>query len=153
MSESSAASKIRDKRVKPRFKIQVHARIKAQLIGSSSKFPFVTENISESGVLLTHPNRYIDSEVKTGLKEDNTFISAKSKHSFNQSSILEVWLYNDRNEEIYFFAKFVRKADENSFAIRIIDIDSANAKKYQEFLEAHRDSYIPELDDESDQNS
>jgi hypothetical protein len=166
MSES--ASKIRDKRTKPRFKIQVHARIKAQLIGSSSKFPFVTENISESGVLLTHPDKYNNNEglaspknakVNTSGADVNrkndasSQSSAKAKHAFNQHSILEVWLYNDRNEEIFFFAKYVRKADENSFAIRIIDIDSTNAKKYQEFLEAHRASSIPDKEDESEQEN
>jgi hypothetical protein len=120
MSES--ASKIRDKRVKPRFKIQVHAHIKAQLIGSSSKFPFVTENISESGLLVNH--------------------GPASRHAFNKHSILEVWVSNDSGEEIYFFAKYVRRASDTSFAIKIIDIDSANSKKYQDFIDSHRDSAI-----------
>ncbi len=125
---SDSASKIRDKRVKPRFKIQVHARIKAQLIGSSSKFPFVTENISESGLLVHH--------------------EPMSRHAFNKHSILEVWVSNDQGEEIYFFAKYVRKANDTSFAIKIIDIDGVNSKKYQDFIDAHRADAI--LDEPTD---
>jgi hypothetical protein len=126
MSENAA--KMRDKRVKPRFKIQVHARIKAQLIGSSSKFPFVTENISESGLLVTH--------------------EPMSRHAFNKHSILEVWVNNEQGEEIYFFAKYVRKASDTSFAIKIIDIDSANSRKYQDFIDSHRDEMVLSKDDD-----
>jgi hypothetical protein len=150
MSESAA--KIRDKRVKPRFKIQVHARIKAQLIGSSSKFPFVTLNISESGVLLTEASAYTEDDITPALPVDRNKKAPSAtapRHAFNTHSILEVWLYNDRNEEIFFFAKYVRKADDHSFAIRIIDIDATNARKYQEFIEAHRDSEVSSKDDES----
>ena len=125
------AVKTRDKRVKPRFKIEVHAKIKAQLIGSSNRYAFITENISESGLLVTYPEG--------------------SRHSFNSHSILEVWVANDRNEPIYFFAKFVRKAGDLAFAIKIIDIDSINAKKYQEFIDAHRDSVI--IDESSDMDA
>ncbi|WP_141733607.1 PilZ domain-containing protein [Oligoflexus tunisiensis] len=128
MSENAA--KTRDKRVKPRFKIQVHARIKAQLIGSSHKFPFVTENISESGLLVTH--------------------DPVSRHAFNKHSILEVWVNNELGEEIYFFAKYVRKASDTSFAIKIIDIDGANSKKYQDFIDAHREYAIPDESPEDD---
>ena|GEM_PF-2604396 len=125
---SDSAAKIRDKRVKPRFKIEVHAHIKAQLIGSSSKYPFITENISESGLLVNHP--------------------PGSRHAFNKHSILEVWVTNDQGDEIYFFAKYVRKANDHSFAIKIIDVDGANSKKYQDFIDAHRDAAIPEDNDE-----
>ena len=129
---SDSAAKTRDKRVKPRFKIQVHARIKAQLIGSSSKFPFVTENISESGLLVNH--------------------EPVSRHAFNKHSILEVWVSNDAGEEIYFFAKYVRKASESSFAIKIIDIDGANSKKYQDFIDAHRSEAITDDSPEDDKS-
>ncbi len=130
---SDSLAKTRDKRVKPRFKIEVHARIKAQLIGSSSKYPFITENISESGLLVNHP--------------------AGSRHSFNKHSILEIWVLNDRDEEIYFFAKYVRKAGDKAFAVKIIDIDAANSKKYQEFIEAHRDALIPEEPEGADDDA
>ncbi|HYX35872.1 MAG: PilZ domain-containing protein [Pseudobdellovibrionaceae bacterium] len=127
---SDSISKTRDKRVKPRFKIQVHARIKAQLIGSSSKFPFVTENISESGLLVNH--------------------EPGSRHAFNKHSILEVWVSNDADEQIFFFAKYVRKASDTSFAIKIIDIDGMNSKKYQDFIDAHRGDAIPDETSEDD---
>jgi len=120
MSDSAAI--IRDKRVKPRFKIQVRTRIKAQLIGSSTKFTFVTENISESGLLVNH--------------------EPSSRHAFNKHSILEVWVRDDAGDEIYFFAKYVRKDSETSFAIRIIDIDGINSKKYQDFIDAYRSLVI-----------
>jgi len=129
MSESA---KSRDKRVKPRFKIEVHARIKAQLIGSSSKYPFVTENISESGLLVHH--------------------EVLSRHAFNKHSILEVWVSNDSGEEIYFFAKYVRKASDTSFAIKIIDIDGTNSKKYQDFIDAHRADAILDENPDDDKN-
>lgn len=129
MSESAA--KTRDQRVKPRFNIQVHARIKAQLIGSSSKYPFITENMSESGLLVQH--------------------ESVPRPSFNTHSILEVWLSTDTGEEIYFFAKYVRKASDTSFAIRIIDIDDPNSTKYQDFIDAHREKIIADAspDDET----
>lgn len=104
----------RDTRIKPRFKIAVQARIRAQLIGSSSKFDFVTENISESGLLVTHPTNF--------------------NPGFNNHTILEVWIKTDKGEEVFFFAKYVRKASESSFAINIIDIDPANNEILQEFI-------------------
>lgn len=107
----------RDMRVKPRYKIQVEAKIRAQLIGSSSKFEFVTENISESGLLVSHP---------PGMR-----------HAFNDKTILEVWLRTSPEQEIFFFAKYVRGASESSFAIRIIDIDPENLEFFQDFISAH----------------
>ncbi len=125
---SDSADKSKDQRVKPRFKIQVHAHIKAQLIGSSSKYPFITDNISESGLLVNHP--------------------PGSRHAFNKDSILEVWVTNEHGDEIFFFAKYVRKASNNSFAIKIIDVDGANSKKYQDFIAAHRVAANSEESDE-----
>ncbi len=107
----------KDKRIKPRFKIQVRAKITAQLIGSASRFEFVTENISESGLLVNH--------------------NPGSRHSFNSHSILEVWVVTDHHEEVYFFAKYVRKASDTSFAIKIIDIDPHNSVLYQAFISRH----------------
>ncbi len=114
---SDKAHPPRDSRVKPRYKIQVEAKIRAQLIGSSSKFEFVTENISESGLLVTHP---------PGLR-----------HAFNDKTILEVWLRTSPEQEVFFFAKYVRVASENSFAIRIIDIDPENLEIFQDFIGSH----------------
>ncbi len=115
MSESKLLN--RDTRIKPRFKIQVQAKIRAQLIGSDSRFDFLTENISESGLLVTHqPN---------------------VKHGFNNHTILEVWVKTELNEEIFFFAKFVRKATDTSFAITISDIDAANGELFQDFIYRH----------------
>lgn len=128
---AEAQAKNRDKRTKPRIKVQIHAKIKAQLIGSANKYPFITENISESGLLVTHVSHF--------------------RHSFNSHSILEVWVQNDREEEIFFFAKYVRKASETSFAIRIIDIDPTNVKKYQEFIDSHRDETIVEDKEEDEE--
>ena len=118
MAES--ALRIRDQRVKPRFKIAVHARIKAQLIGSFHKLLFITENISESGLLVNH--------------------AVGARPGFNPQTILEVWLFDEAQNEIFFFAKYVRRASDTSFAMKIIDIDTANAKLYHDFINSHRDS-------------
>ena len=119
----------RDTRIKPRFKIRVQAKIRAQLIGSDSRFDFVTENISESGLLVTHP--------------------ANVKHGFNPHTILEVWIRNERNEEIFFFAKFVRRATDTSFAITISDIDAVNGEMFQDFIFRHIDTDEGEGDGQS----
>ena len=112
----------RDQRVKPRFKIMVHARIKAQLIGSATLLIFVTENISESGLLVNH--------------------AEGTRPPFNTQTILEVWLQDADQKEIFFFAKYVRRATETSFAIKIIDIDTANAELYHAFVHSVRDNPI-----------
>ncbi len=118
---SVAIQRSKDQRAKPRFKIAVHAHIKAQLIGSFNKYPFITENISESGLLVNHP--------------------VNMRPGFNVQTILEVWLLDDNGNEIFFFAKYVRKASESSFAIKVIDIDLNNAKLYYDFIASHRDSH------------
>lgn len=110
----------RDTRIKPRFKIQVQAKIRAQLIGSSSKFDFMTENISESGLLVNH--------------------AAAVNPGFNQHTILEVWIKTDDGIEIFFFAKYVRKATDTSFAITVIDIDPENNELMQDFIYKHMDA-------------
>lgn len=105
----------KERRVKPRFKITVKAQIKAQLIGSDSKYEFVTKDISESGML----------------------IQGKFKTIFNKQSILEVWLMPDNCDEIFFYAKFVRDADKNCIGIKIIDIDKKNYLRYHEFIQKY----------------
>ncbi len=130
---SDQAGKTRDKRTKPRIKVEVHAQIKAQLIGSATKYPFVTENISESGLLITHAPGF--------------------KPAFNKHSILEVWVQNDQGEEIFFFAKYVRKASDHSFGVKIIDIDGVNSKKYSDFIDSHKADILPEGSEEDEEAS
>ncbi len=103
-----------EKRLNLRLKIQVKARVVAQLIGSSVKHEFMSDNISSAGLLLQH-----DPSVP---------------HAFNHHSILEVWIDDDHSQSIYFLAKYIRKASENSFAIRIVDVDSKNEKLLAAFL-------------------
>ena len=104
-----------EKRLNLRFKIPIRARVIAQLIGSSVKFEFVSDNISSAGLLLQH--------------------DPVSQHSFNPHSILEVWIDDDADNQIYFLAKYIRKASENTFAIRIVDVDSKNEKLLTAFLD------------------
>ncbi len=111
---SDPTHQARDKRVKPRFKIQVAARIRAQLIGSSNAYEFVTENISESGLLVRQPPDH--------------------RHNFNEQTILEVWVRTEVGKEIFFFAKYVRQAGDAAFAMRIIDIDPENLELFQDFI-------------------
>lgn len=103
-----------DSQRKPRFTINVRAKIRIQLFGSSSPMEFKTCNISENGLLLGYND--------------------KDRLNFNQFSILETWLYTGENKPISFLTKFVRYQDPAQIAIRIIDIDNESHKRYQEFI-------------------
>ncbi|NRA67889.1 MAG: PilZ domain-containing protein [Pseudobacteriovorax sp.] len=113
----------RDRRLKPRYKISIHVRIEAQLIGSPMKYDFISEDISESGLLIRHTGRH--------------------KVSFNKFSIIEVWLYPPESPPIFFFAKYIRFIPETQLlAIRISDIDREHADHYRIFLETHAESEV-----------
>ncbi|MFW7381877.1 MAG: PilZ domain-containing protein [Oligoflexus sp.] len=105
----------RDRRMKPRFLINIRAKIRVQLIGSSSPLEFVAENISENGLLLDY--------------------MGKERLIFNQSTILETWLDINESKPIFFVTKFVRYHSENRVAIRIIDIDNDTHERYLRFIE------------------
>jgi hypothetical protein len=107
----------RDRRIKPRFEIKVEARIQAQLIGSPLKLDFVTENISEGGLLLNY--------------------SGRERLTFNAATILETWLFPDEGDPIFFFTKFVRYQSPTTIAIRIIDIDQDAHVRYRKFIETN----------------
>ena len=104
----------KDNRVSARFNLNVQIKIMAQLIGSSSKFEFLTETISTSGLTIQH---------EAGLQ-----------HAFNANTILEVWIESDHHELIYFFAKYIRKASDTAFTISIVDLDSKNEKLLSDFI-------------------
>lgn len=114
---SRVASSGKDRRIKPRFEIAIHAKIQAKLIGAATRVDFVTDNISESGLLL--------------------FYEGKDRLAFNEHTILEVWLYTDTDDVLFFFAKFVRYQEGNRVAIRIIDMDAETIKKYSHFIHFH----------------
>jgi c-di-GMP-binding flagellar brake protein YcgR len=116
MSQLNNKNSARNRRVKPRIKTQVEARIVVQLFGGSKKYEFQTRDISETGLLLS--------------------LTGNQKMVFNTSSLLEVWLYPDGHNAIYFLAKFVRFAEDNkSIGVRISDIDEKNRTSYYTFLE------------------
>ena len=108
----------KERRLKPRFKIRIHLKIQAQLIGSNYRYQFESEDLSETGLLI----RY------TGV----------DRVTFNELSIIETWLYPPDIEPIFFYAKFVRyQADDQCLAIRIIDIDAEEFRRYQDFIIAN----------------
>ena len=108
-------SEMRNRRRADRVSVKVVAKIFVQMIGSSSRYEYETDNISLSGLLLR---------------------SAKKEVQFNMQSILEVWLYPSDDIKIFFFAKYVRKADDHSFALKITDIDDKNRLAYDKFFYA-----------------
>ncbi len=114
---SRAVNTGKDRRIKPRFEVAIHARIQAKLIGAATRVDFMTDNISESGLLLQY--------------------SGKDQLAFNEHTILEVWLYTDTDDVLFFFAKFVRYQDGGKVAIRIVDMDAETIKKYSHFIQAH----------------
>ena len=107
----------RDRRIKPRFSINVRARVKAQLFGTTYSYELFTENISETGLLL---------------------MSDYDLSHFNPSTILEIWLYPPDAEKdtkpIYFIAKYIRHAATNMIGVRISDIEPEARAKYNDFL-------------------
>ncbi|SMF76766.1 PilZ domain-containing protein [Pseudobacteriovorax antillogorgiicola] len=108
----------KERRLKPRFKISLHVRIEAQLIGSHYKYDFITEDLSETGLLIRH--------------------TGKGRVSFNELSIIEVWLYPPKLDPLFFYAKFVRfQKDDQCMAIRIIDIEPEAFRTYHDFIMAH----------------
>ncbi len=116
--KSKNATSNRDRRLKPRFKISIRVKIEASLIGSRHRYDFISEDISESGLLIRHTGR--------------------DKVGFNELSIIEVWLHPPEREAIFFYAKFVRFSPETQFlAIRIIDIEREEFEKYREFILSH----------------
>lgn len=115
MQYQNPASQKRDRRMKPRFLINVRAKIRVQLIGSSSPLEFVTDNISENGLLLEY--------------------LGKDRLIFNQATILETWLDINESKPIFFVTKFVRYQTPTRVAIRIIDIDNETHTRYLRFIE------------------
>lgn len=115
-----------DRRIKPRFKISVKLRVQAQLIGSFNKFEFISIDISESGLLMKH--------------------ASENLSSFNNLSILEVWLHPPNDEPIFFYAKFVRLShDKQALAIRIADIEPKEFDRYVQFIQKYSDSEVPHV--------
>lgn len=105
----------KERRLKPRFRINLNVKIKAQLIGSQFKYEFITEDLSETGLLIRHVG--------------------KGRVAFNDLSIIEAWLIPPDAESIFFYAKFVRfQFDEQCMAIRIIDIDPDQFKRYTDLI-------------------
>ena len=103
----------RERRRAPRIKVRMRAKVLVQLFGSQTKYQFETIDISESGLLLE---------------------SSEKKVFYNKSSILEIWLVHDKRE-VYFTSKYIRKVNDQSFAVQISDIDPNNAKILQSILE------------------
>ncbi len=104
-----------DKRLNLRFKLALDVPVTAQLLGSSAKYEFRSESISASGLLVRHV---------PGLQ-----------HAFNSHSILEVWMQTSPEQSIYFLAKYIRKASEDSFAMQIVDLDRKNQRLLVSYLE------------------
>ena len=104
-----------EKRLNLRFKVLLKAEVFAQLLGSSARYEFLSESISASGLVVRHA---------PGLQ-----------HAFNSHSILEVWLKVNPEQSIYFLAKYIRKASEDSFAMQIVDLDRKNQKLLVAFLD------------------
>ena len=105
----------KDRRFKARFQAKVKLRLIAQLIGNNQRYQYHTENISASGLLIHH--------------------EGKKSSTFNSHSILEVWLEIAEETHVFFLAKYVRKASQHSFAIKIVDIDKKNEEMYRSFLD------------------
>lgn len=113
----------RERRVKPRFKISIKVRIEASLIGSRHRYDFISEDISESGLLIRHTGR--------------------DRVGFNELSIIESWLYPPGRDPIFFYAKFVRFSQETQYlAIRIIDIEREEFEKYRDFIASHASEIV-----------
>lgn len=116
----------------PRYNINTKIKISAQLIGSRQRHDFITENISESGLLIR---------------------SQGSKLTFNQQSIIEAWVYPEGAEDdpIFFICKFARKNDDLSIGIRITSIDEHNTERYFELINmlAEKENELAKKDDES----
>lgn len=94
-----------ERRTSKRLNVKLKAKILVQMFGSGSRYEYVTENISLTGLLLKSQAKPVQ---------------------YNEGTLLEVWLYPNEVDEIYFFAKFVRKADDYTFALKITDISEEN---------------------------
>lgn len=105
----------KEARIKARFQILPSPKVEVCLFGSSTRYQFEISNFSESGVLLTCIDKIF---------------------TFNNLSILEVWIYPTKIENIYFSAKFVRRVTEKDMAVKIIDINPKNADLYQDLIDS-----------------
>ena len=109
----------RDRRVKPRYSINVRAKVKAKLFGTTFSYDLFTENISETGLLL---------------------VSTSDLSHFNAATLLEIWLFTEDDQTqkpIYFVAKYIRHAGLKMIGVRISDIDPEARAGYNEFLLKH----------------
>jgi hypothetical protein len=103
----------RERRLRPRFGIAVYAKATIQLFGSTNAYDLVTENISETGLLLNS--------------------DTKIDH-LSAASILEVKLFLQEEDPIKFLAKWVRNASDFSIGIVISDISAPDRKRLSDFI-------------------
>jgi hypothetical protein len=104
----------RDRRLRPRFGVEVFAKATVQLFGSSNVYELVTENISETGLLLN--------------------CDARIDH-LNAASILEVALYLEPGNPIKFLAKWVRNATTYSIGIVISEISPTDKNRLLDYID------------------
>lgn len=73
------------------------------------------------------------------LSEDvcELFYDGKEALIFNQQSILEVRLRLPEQDEIFFFSRFIRYLEVQSFAIKVTDIESSDFARLSRFLSDH----------------
>jgi hypothetical protein len=104
----------RDRRLRPRYGIEVMARATIQLFGSTDTYELITENISETGVLLRGETKIIH---------------------LTASSILEVSLFVEGGNPIKFLGKWARNATDFSIGIAISEISIVDRRRLAEFMD------------------
>ena len=104
------------KRVHPRYRVKLAAKVVAKSLGTPIPYKFTTDNVSQGGAYIA------------GSKKD---------YPFRKESILEVWLTLQIDPEIrvFFNAKIMHETGDGSFGLKIIQIDSKNEKILKDFLE------------------
>ncbi|MEZ4743805.1 MAG: PilZ domain-containing protein [Bdellovibrionota bacterium] len=105
---------LKERRLKTRHRIKLESKAIIRLFGSKESYELQTENVSESGLLLT-------SKIN------------RLSH-MNAASILEVSLFIEKENPINFLAKWVRNHNDYSVGIMITDIEAEEQKRLSDFI-------------------